>query len=354
MDAGEKISVIIPSFNSRETIEVCLRSVIATDYLPLEIIVVDDCSTDDSPEIVERLAGEHPDIVCLIRQPENGGPAKARNAGARQAQGRYYFFLDSDTEMRPDALEVFVRRIADADAVVGIYDAVPLNSGPVPLYKALLNHYFFARQGVITYEVFDSARAGIRAEVFDAVGGFDANLSFGMDYENEELGYRITERYNMLLDPAVVVRHHFPGFVSLARTYFLRVALWMEIFVARRRFESGGVTSAGTGLSSAALLLALALLAPAALPLPGVWPALAGALSALCFCVYLYGYSGFLVFVARRKPAFLVPALLLNALFTLVIAAGASFGLLNTVAGRSEVRAQSSIIGERDGPLPPP
>ncbi len=186
------------------------------------------------------------------------------------------------------------------------------------------------------------------------VRGFDASLGYGMDYENEELGYRITERYNMLLDPAVVVGHHFPGFRDLMRTYFLRVALWMEIFVARRKFESGGVTSAGTGLSSAALLLAVALVVPATLPLPEMWLILAGTLSLLCFCVYLYGYSGFLTFVARRKPAYLIPALLLNVAFTLVIAAGASFGLLKSVTGRSEMRVQSSNISERDGPLGPP
>ena len=76
--AGDRISVIIPSYNSRQTIEACVGSVIATGWGALEIVVVDDCSTDDSPEIVERLVGQHPDTVRLLRQAQNAGPARAR------------------------------------------------------------------------------------------------------------------------------------------------------------------------------------------------------------------------------------------------------------------------------------
>ena len=118
-----KISVIIPSYNSRLTIEHCVRSVIDSGYRPLEVVVVDDCSADDSPEIVNRLRAEFPEIVRLIRCERNGGPAKARNAGARASSAQLLFFVDSDTEMLPDALHKFAARIAEADAVVGIYDA---------------------------------------------------------------------------------------------------------------------------------------------------------------------------------------------------------------------------------------
>jgi glycosyltransferase involved in cell wall biosynthesis len=335
----DKISVIIPSYNSGTTIENCVRSVLASGYQPLEILVVDDASTDGSADIVRRLGDENPGVVRLLRQPLNGGPAKARNAGALSADGEYYFFLDSDTVMNPGALDAFALSIRDADAVVGIYDPAPLNQGAVPTYKALVNYYFFSRLGVIPYEVFDSSRAGIRAEVFDAVGGFDERLGWGMDYENEELGYRIHDRYRMLLDPAVVVRHRFPGFGKLTSIYFHRVALWMEIFVRRRKFESGGVTSAETGLSSAALLLAMLSLAAPLFALPQPWPTIFVWLSAGFFCAYLHGYWGFLRFVAGRQPSFLVSALVQNIYFTCVIAAGAGFGMLKVVSGRSDIGA---------------
>ena len=331
------ISVIIPSYNSARTIETCVRSVLESGYAPVEVLVVDDCATDKSPEIVEAIAAEHPNRVRLVRQRRNAGPACARNAGARAANGEFYFFLDSDTRMLPGALEKFRKRIENVDAVVGIYDLEPLNSGAAPLYKALLNNYFFARRGVIPYEVFDSSRAGIRADAFEAVGGFDESLGWGMDYENEDLGYRLIEGHTILLDPGVAVQHHFPRFRKLARTYFLRVALWMEIFASRRKFESGGVTSAETGISSAALLAALPLAAASLLPLPvplAVGLAVAGA---ALFLVYLAGYAGFFAFVARHRPGFLVPAIALNIAFTVIIGAGAAFGLLKVLSGRSRV-----------------
>ena len=342
-----KISVIIPSYNSRDTIEDCVRSVLATGYQPLEVLVVDDASTDGSDEIVRRLADvEEPGVVWLLRQAVNGGPARARNAGARQASGEFYFFLDSDTVMNLPALANFAQRIKDADAVVGVYDSVPLNAGMVPAYKAMLNNYFFSRRGVIPYEVFDSARAGIRAEVFDAVGGFNDTLTWGMDYENEELGYRIHRRYRMLLDPDVAVRHMYPGFKALVRAYFFRVALWMEIFFHRRKFESGGVTSAETGISSAALLLACLLAAVSLTPIPAAWSVNLVWLAGGALLVYLYGYWRILLFVARKRPSFLIPALLQNFFFTCVIAAGASYGLLRAILGRSTVAALTE--GKRD------
>lgn len=336
------ISVIVPSYNSAGTIERCLLSVLHTGYQPLEVIVVDDASTDGSTAIVERLCRTYPAVVRLVRQPTNGGPAKARNAGARVATGDYYFFLDSDTEMQPDALRNFARSIDGVDAAVGIYDAVPLNGGAVPLYKALLNHYFFSRRGIIEYEVFDSARAGIRASVFHGVGGFQEDLGWGMDYENEELGYRLCKRHRVILDPSIAVRHVFPGWWQLSRTYFFRVALWAEIFAVRRQFESGGVTSSGTGLSTASLLLAATLLPLAFLPLSPEWRLVVALGAGLLFCVYFYGYAGFFKFVVKRKPMFALPALLLNIYFTLVIAMGACFGLLKVLVGRSSVKLHAA------------
>jgi len=333
----DKISVIIPSYNSGATIEDCVQSVLASRYRPLEILVVDDASTDGSADIVQRLSDENPNVVRLLRQAINGGPAKARNAGAQNVDGEYYFFLDSDTVMNPETLDAFASCIKDADAVVGIYDPSPLNQGAVPNYKALVNYYFFSRLGVIPYEVFDSSRAGIRAKVFHSIGGFNEQLGWGMDYENEELGYRIHHQYRMLLDPAVAVRHHFPGFGKLTRIYFHRVALWMEIFVRRKKFESGGVTSAETGLSSAALLLSIVFLATALIVPAQPWPTIFGGLSAGLFCVYLRGYWGFLRFVAGRQPGFLVSALVQNIYFTCVIGAGAGFGLLKVITRRSDI-----------------
>lgn len=332
------VSVIIPSYNSATTIERCIQSVLDSGFNDLEILVVDDASTDGSPLIVETLAAQNSGIVKLFRQPENGGPAKARNAGAAAAAGKYLFFLDSDTEMLSGALQIFTDRILVADAVVGVYAAEPINPGSVPLYKALLNNYFFSRSGVIDYEVFDSSRAGIRADIFRKVGGFNESLGWGMDYENEELGYRLCEKHRLVLDPNISVRHVFPGLMQLTKTYFLRVALWAEIFLRRRKFESGGVTSAETGISSALLLVSLIFAMASLLPLPDPWAGGILGVAGLSFLGYVYGYFGFLRFVAKEKPGFIPMALFLNIYFTLVIALGAGYGIFRTITSQSEAR----------------
>ena len=331
----KKISVIIPSYNSEKTINKCVFSVIQTGYSPLEIIVVDDASTDNSLQLIAALSKKYPQIIRLVRHKANSGPATARNTGARYAKGDHLFFLDADTEILLDTLNNFAQRIECCDAVVGIYHFEPLNSGIVQSYKALLNYYFFSRKGVIEYEVFDAARAGIKSDIFKELGGFNESLNWGMDYENEEFGYRLFRRYKNLLDPSVAVKHMFPGFKKLTKTYFLRVALWMEMFIIRKKFESGGVTSAGTGLASAALLLSIVL------SFFAFRYQVAGFFSFLFLLVYLYGYGGFWLFVLRKHPLFLVVAIFLNIYFTLVITAGALFGLKRVITGTSHVSFES-------------
>jgi glycosyltransferase involved in cell wall biosynthesis len=341
-DKIELVSVIIPCFNSEKTIVRCVLSVLEAKEPQLEIIVVDDASIDQSPQLVKDLAKDHSDTIKLYRQMINGGPAKARNAGAARAKGRYLFFLDSDTEMGPNALKNFRNRILVADAVIGVYDKQPLNSGWVPLYKALLDNYLLSCEGIINYEVFDSAKAGIRADIFKALSGFNETLAWGMDCENEELGYRICKRFKQILDPSIIVKHNFPGFWQLTKVYFHRVALWVEILVYRKKFNSGGATS-GVGLSSASLLASTVLLLLTLLPISAESVGIIVAISIPLFLVYLCGYRGFFKFVFRRSPCFIIPCIVLNLYFTLTISLGACYGLLRTVTGSSNVKKLKSF-----------
>lgn len=327
----EKISVIIPVHNSIATISSCIYSLINTMYHFLEIIVVDDASIDNSCQIVEEFCRNYPGTVRLIRHNKKGGPAKARNSGAKQATGEYLFFLDSDTEVFPDTLDRFIYRIKNTDAVTGIYHFHALNKGLVQDHKALLNYYFFSRKGVIEYEVFDASRAGIRAKIFRSLGGFNENLSWGMDYENEEFGYRFCAKYKNLLDPSVVVKHTFPGFKKLTKTYFHRVSLWTEIFMRRKKFESAGATSMEIGIATAALFFAIILL-----PLIIFYPFVSFA-CLLLFMIYLYGYLPFFGFVLKRRPLFVPIAVVLNIYFIVIIGMGAFWGFMRVIAGRSKI-----------------
>lgn len=96
----EKISVIVPVYNSLECLERCVDSICAQTYGNLEILLVDDGSTDGTDRLCERLAIKD----CRIRtyHKENGGASSARNVGIRQASGEYLGFVDSDDYIEPD------------------------------------------------------------------------------------------------------------------------------------------------------------------------------------------------------------------------------------------------------------
>ena len=99
----EQITIIIPCYNAADTIGKAIDSALA-QTVPVRIIVIDDCSTDDSFEVLTRMAAKHPQLT-VHRQPVNGGPGPARNAGLRLAETAWVAGLDSDDFLLPDRMK---------------------------------------------------------------------------------------------------------------------------------------------------------------------------------------------------------------------------------------------------------
>lgn len=104
-------SVVIPAYNSEAFLPDCIRSVQAQSFADLEILVVDDGSTDRTAQCVQRLA-EGDARIRYLKQPQNMGVAAARNRGVDEARGEWIAFLDSDDLWTPDKL---ARQLALAD-----------------------------------------------------------------------------------------------------------------------------------------------------------------------------------------------------------------------------------------------
>ena len=104
MVGSERISVIIPVYNTEKYLEKSVRSVMDQTYGNLEIICVNDGSTDGSAGILRRLQQEDPRIVIV--EKENGGLGDARNAGLGRATSEWVSFLDSDDTLRTDTYEI--------------------------------------------------------------------------------------------------------------------------------------------------------------------------------------------------------------------------------------------------------
>jgi len=100
----ELVSIIMPSFNSGRYIESSIRSVMAQIHDGWELIVVDDCSTDDTPAVVTRLQSEDSRIKLLRLEINHGAPAAPRNIGVKAAAGEWVAFLDSDDIWHPAKL----------------------------------------------------------------------------------------------------------------------------------------------------------------------------------------------------------------------------------------------------------
>ena len=99
-----KLSIVIPVYNMEKYIEACLDSILERQMREIEVICVDDVSTDSSPEIMRQYA-ERDCRVRVITQPQNAGQAEARNTGLEAARGEYVYFLDSDDMAAMGTLE---------------------------------------------------------------------------------------------------------------------------------------------------------------------------------------------------------------------------------------------------------
>ena len=144
-----KVSVIIPIYNSGKYIEGCLRSLFEQTLDDIEYIFIDDCSTDESVEILKAVLKEYPkrcSYVSLIRNTKNCGPSTSRNNGIEKAVGKYIIFCDSDDIVERDGYELMYNMAEENEADMvscGVYvdsnnESIPiLFEKQVPLSKTL-------------------------------------------------------------------------------------------------------------------------------------------------------------------------------------------------------------------------
>lgn len=117
MNHPDLVSIITPAYRAAAFVGASIQSVIAQTYTNWEMLVVDDCSPDNTVEIVRQWS-EQDSRVRLIRQPQNGGPAAARNAALQAARGRWIAFLDSDDLWQPEKLALQLKAHRDAGATL--------------------------------------------------------------------------------------------------------------------------------------------------------------------------------------------------------------------------------------------
>lgn len=126
-----KVSIVIPVYNAAEYIEQCARSLFEQTLADIEVVFVDDCSPDNSIDIIRKVLEEYPSRIpqtSIVRNPENCGSSMTRRNGVMAAHGEYVLFVDSDDFIETDTAEKLYNKCASIDADMVLYDFIKYTS----------------------------------------------------------------------------------------------------------------------------------------------------------------------------------------------------------------------------------
>jgi glycosyltransferase involved in cell wall biosynthesis len=217
-----KVTVIVPAHNARRTIVDCLAG-LSRQTAPggtFEVIVADDGSTDDTADIAERTGAK------TLRLPKRG-PAAARNAGARVANGDILLFTDADCVPSPIWVEAMLQGFAESE-VVGVKGAY--RSRQPELVARFVQLEYEDKYDRMRHERYidfiDTYSAGYRRQVFLENGGFD--LSFpSASVEDQEFSFRLASKgHRMVFQPAAIVYHQHVNSVCFYFRKKLKIGYW--------------------------------------------------------------------------------------------------------------------------------
>ena len=228
------ISIIIPAYNCEETIVRCVDSILRLTWGNKEIIIIDDGSTDATPDILKRYGG----VIRIIRTP-NAGPSRARNTGVREATGEFIAFTDSDCIVAEDWLdELFKGFISEKTAGVGGDQKSPADDTPFgknihAFMKSVgfVADYLKIQDKLIRTRHNPTCNVMYRREVLLEAGLFDEALWPG---EDVDIDLKITRLgYELYYNPRAVVWHYRPkdagAFSRMMRRYG-----WAQAYLVRK------------------------------------------------------------------------------------------------------------------------
>ena len=218
----KNISIVIPSYNTAATIGKCLDAAFSSDYKNFEVIVVDDCSEDNSVEIIKGFPCK------LIRLETRSGTSRARNLGAWKSSGDIIFFTDADCLLQKDTLSIINRMsIATGPDVVigGTYTKIPYDKKFFSIFQSVFVNYSETRK-VESPDYIAAHAMIIDARTFRKSGGFPED--FLPIIEDVEFSHRLRRAgYGFVVNPEIQVQHIFDfSFLRSVCNAFRKTAYW--------------------------------------------------------------------------------------------------------------------------------
>lgn len=177
------ISIIVPVYNVQDYLRKCIDSLLNQDYENCEIVLVNDCSTDESPRIAKEYVAKHPNKCILVNHEKNGGLSAARNTGIKHANGEWLSFVDSDDWVSKDYVSgLYDTAIKEhADIVIGgvvyAYDNGVLRSA---------DSYGNLKNGAANKDIIAQCRSYACGRLFKSVLFSESGICFPVDIRRSE------------------------------------------------------------------------------------------------------------------------------------------------------------------------
>lgn len=258
---GPFISVIIPNRNGSATVGLCLEAVFASHFERFEVIVVDDCSEDNSVKIISA-------FPCrLIRLDRHSGASRARNVGAVNSRGKVLFFIDADCLVQRETLagvEQAALLAGPGTIIGGTYTAEPRDRDFFSRFQSAFIRYFETkRPGEPDYVASHALVA--HAEAFKKSGGFPEN--FLPIIEDVSFSHKLRKQgVRLMMDPAIEVTHIFNFSLKRSLRNAFRKSLYWTVYSLENGdlFADSGTASRELKANAASWLVAAAAVAAGA------------------------------------------------------------------------------------------
>ena len=203
-----KVSVIIPTYNRTNLLPRAIKSVLNQTFKDFELIIVDDCSTDNTEEVIRKFQKKDKRIKH-IRHEKNRGLSAVRNTGIRITKGEYIGFLDDDDEWLPEKLEKQIKLFSSSpDKKLGFVacDYLEINSNTGAVFRYNIPKYKNAFKTLLkSTSLCNSSNTIVKRNVLDDVGFFDENLEVG---EDRDMWIRIAQKYDFDFVPELLFRYY--------------------------------------------------------------------------------------------------------------------------------------------------
>lgn len=252
------ISVIIPNWNGSASIGKCLNAAFASLYNNLEVIVVDDASTDNSIEIIKE-------FPCrLIRLKRHSGAANARNIGAANSSGEMLFFTDADCLLQKDTLSIAYEMLSSKGPEIiigGTYTQTPADNRFFSHFQSIFINYFETKN-METPDYIATHAMAIYAKTFKESGGFSEY--FLPILEDVEFSHRLRRQgHRLLINPNLLVTHIFNYSLFISLKNALKKSMYWTMYSLRNKdiFSDSGTASVELKINVFSCLLNLLLLA---------------------------------------------------------------------------------------------